>query len=63
VDVVVGVGVPRAPRQCARPSCRRGDDVGTGSGVGLRLFGQHRHGFVVEDVAAIVDQAVLPWLV
>jgi hypothetical protein len=36
-----------------------GDDVHTGFGLGERLIHQHPDGFVVQDVAGVVQQAVL----
>ncbi len=36
-----------------------GDDVDTGDGVVDGLAGQHLHGVVVQDVAGLVEQAVL----
>ena len=36
------------------------DDIDAGLGLGQRLPHQHRHRFVVEDVTAVVEQAVLP---
>jgi len=37
----------------------RGDDVDAGLGLHARLADQHRHGGVVDDVARLVEQAVL----
>ena len=35
------------------------DDVHAGFGLRQRLLGQHGHGLVVQDVAGVVEQAVL----
>ena len=38
----------------------RRDNVGTGICLINRLIDQHRHGIVVQDIARVVDQPVLP---
>jgi hypothetical protein len=38
-------------------------DVHAGLGLHQRLLHQHGHGFVVEDVARVVQQPSWPWLV